>query len=189
MHLTSEEDVQAKNPFLPGNQPIVECVKVLEDPVHQDVVCHLEDVVEELPEGVPVHPVNLFSVMAVQLEQDLDKNKMQIQKSKTSISESEKCVFLTNAEHIFFSCFFVNKLTFNFKSCPKGCGCLLFIQNVKFHLSAHIHCQALAPKIQNKGEALTSIMVPRIIIKINKSRLVKLPSVCEEVKDCSATRL
>ena len=127
LEITSEKDIQPEDPLLPRDQPVVQGVKVLEDPVHQDVVRHLEDVVEELPEGVPVHPVNLLSVMAVQLEQDLDKYKMQIQKSKTSISESEKCVFLTNAEHIFFSCFFVNKLTFNFKSCPKGCGCLLFI--------------------------------------------------------------
>ena len=73
MHLTSEENVQAKNPFLPGNQPIVECVKVLEDPVHQDVVCHLEDVVEELPEGVPVHSVNLLGVLPVQLKQHLNR--------------------------------------------------------------------------------------------------------------------
>ena len=49
--LTSEKDIQPQDPFLPGNQPVVEGVKVLEDPVHQDVVRHLEDVVEELPEG------------------------------------------------------------------------------------------------------------------------------------------
>ena len=73
LEITSEKDVQPKDPLLPGDQPVVQRVKVLEDPVHQDVVRHLEDVVEELPEGVPVHPVNLLSVMAVQLEQDLDK--------------------------------------------------------------------------------------------------------------------
>ena len=70
---TSEEDVQPKDPLLSGDQPVVQGVEVLEDPVHQDVVRHLEDVVEELPEGVPVHPVDLLRVLPVQLKQHLNR--------------------------------------------------------------------------------------------------------------------
>ena len=72
MVFTSEKDVQPKDPFLPGDQPVVEAVKVLEDPVHQDVVRHLEHVVEELPESVSVHPVDLLRVLSIQLKQDLN---------------------------------------------------------------------------------------------------------------------
>ena len=63
LEITSEKDVQPKDPLLPGDQPVVQRVKVLEDPVHQDVVRHLEDVVEELPEGVSVHSIQLYRIV------------------------------------------------------------------------------------------------------------------------------
>ena len=89
LEITSEKDIQPEDPLLPRDQPVVQGVKVLEDPVHQDVVRHLEDVVEELPEGVPVHPVNLLGVLSVQLKQHLNHRQIQIQ-SKRNLQQKLK---------------------------------------------------------------------------------------------------
>ena len=43
----------AHDPLFSGYVPVIESVKILEDSVHQDVICHVEDVMEKLSEGIP----------------------------------------------------------------------------------------------------------------------------------------
>ena len=75
---TSQKNIQPHDPFLPGNESIVQCVEDLENPVHQNVVSHLEDGVEELSKRVPVHFVDLLSVLPVQLKQDLNHRQIKL---------------------------------------------------------------------------------------------------------------
>ena len=58
-----QQDVQAHDPLLPGDRAIALRVEELEDPVHQDVVGHVEGVVEELAERVSVHCVQLDGIV------------------------------------------------------------------------------------------------------------------------------
>ena len=56
---TFEENIKSHHPFIPGDVAVVIGVEILEDPVHQNVVRHVEAAVEELPEDLPVHLVHL----------------------------------------------------------------------------------------------------------------------------------
>ena len=58
-----QQDVQPQDPLLPRDRPVALRVKELEDPVHQDVVRHVERIVEELSEGVSVHSIQLNSIV------------------------------------------------------------------------------------------------------------------------------
>ena len=58
-----QQDVQAHDPLLPGDRAVALRVEELEDPVHQDVVGHVEGVVEELAECVSVHCVQLDGIV------------------------------------------------------------------------------------------------------------------------------
>ena len=58
-----QQDVQAHDPLLPGDRAIALRVEELEDPVHQDVVGHVEGVVEKLAERVSVHCVQLDGIV------------------------------------------------------------------------------------------------------------------------------
>ena len=58
-----QENVQPEDPFFPSDRPIALRVKELEDPVHQDVVRHVERIVEELSEGVSVHSIQLNGIV------------------------------------------------------------------------------------------------------------------------------
>ena len=60
-----QQDVQAHDPLLPGDRAIALCVEELEDPVHQDVVGHVEGVVEELAERVSVHCVHFDGIVPI----------------------------------------------------------------------------------------------------------------------------
>ena len=58
-----QENVQPEDPFLPSDRPVALRVKELEDPVHEDVVRHVERIVEELSECVSVHRIQFNSVV------------------------------------------------------------------------------------------------------------------------------
>ena len=62
---TFEENIESHHPFIPGDIPVVIGVEILEDPVHQNVVRHVETPVEELPEDLPVHLVHLGPLRGV----------------------------------------------------------------------------------------------------------------------------
>ena len=55
---TFEEDAEAEDPLLPVDVAVVVGVEALEDPVEEDVVRHVERVVEELAEPRPVQTVD-----------------------------------------------------------------------------------------------------------------------------------
>ena len=55
-----EEHVEAHHPLLPADQAAPPQVEELEHPVHQDVVRHVEGLVQEVLEGHPVHGVRLL---------------------------------------------------------------------------------------------------------------------------------
>ena len=72
MSCTFKKNIVSHNPFFSCDVAIVESVEKFEYPVHQNIIRHVEDVVEELSEGVPVHGVQILRVLAVQLEQFLN---------------------------------------------------------------------------------------------------------------------
>ena len=51
-----------------SNVTVIDSVEKFEDSVHQNVIRHVEDVVEEFSEGVSVHTIKMFRVVSVQLE-------------------------------------------------------------------------------------------------------------------------
>ena len=55
---TFEEDAEAEDPLLPVDVAVVVGVEALEDPVEEDVVRHVERVVEELAEPRPVQAID-----------------------------------------------------------------------------------------------------------------------------------
>ena len=58
INVTFEEDAEAEDPLLPVDVAVVVGVEALEDPVEEDVVRHVERVVEELAEPRPVQTVD-----------------------------------------------------------------------------------------------------------------------------------
>ena len=56
-NFTFEKYVVSHNPLLSGYVAVIDSVKELENPVHEDVVCHVEAGVEKLPEQFSVHLV------------------------------------------------------------------------------------------------------------------------------------
>ena len=58
-----QENVQPQDPFLPSDRSVALRVKELEDPVHEDVLRHVERIVEELSEGVSVHRIQFDGIV------------------------------------------------------------------------------------------------------------------------------
>ena len=56
--LTFKEDIETNDPLVPGDVSIIVGVEILEDPVHQDVISHVEAAVEKLTEQFPIHSIN-----------------------------------------------------------------------------------------------------------------------------------
>ena len=63
MRTNLQENIQPENPFLPSDRSVALRVKELEDPVHEDVLRHVERIVEELSEGVSVHCIQFDSIV------------------------------------------------------------------------------------------------------------------------------
>ena len=66
--ITFQKDIVPHDPLLPGNVTVIDSVEEFEDPVHQNVIRHVENVVEELSKRVSVHTIEMFGVISVQLE-------------------------------------------------------------------------------------------------------------------------
>ena len=58
-----QENIQSQDPLLSSDRPVALRVKELEDPVHEDVVRHVERIVEELSEGVSIHSIQLYRIV------------------------------------------------------------------------------------------------------------------------------
>ena len=106
------------DPLLPGDVPVIHRVEEFEYPVHKDVVGHSEDVMQELSEGVAVHHVQVGRVPTIQREQSLDLEEREVGLlnsiyyiSIIAILEAFVQFTFTNISVIFFSCFFIIKLT------------------------------------------------------------------------------
>ena len=66
--ITFQKDIVPHDPLLPGNIAVIDSVEEFKDPVHQNVIRHVEDIVQEFSEGVSVHAIKMFRVFSVQLE-------------------------------------------------------------------------------------------------------------------------
>ena len=66
--ITFQKDIVPHDPLLPGNVTVIDSVEEFEDPVHQNVIRHVENVVEEFSKRVSVHTIEMFRVISVQLE-------------------------------------------------------------------------------------------------------------------------
>ena len=60
-----QQHVEAHHPLLPADQAAPPAVEELEHPVHEDVVRHVEGLVEEVLEGHPVHGVRLLGLLPI----------------------------------------------------------------------------------------------------------------------------
>ena len=58
-----QQNIQAQDPLLPRDRAVALCVKELEDPVHQDVIRHVERIVEELSKSVSVHRIQFYGIV------------------------------------------------------------------------------------------------------------------------------
>ena len=58
-----QENIQPQDPLLSSDRPVALRVKELEDPVHEDVVRHVECIVEKLSEGVSVHCIQFYGIV------------------------------------------------------------------------------------------------------------------------------
>ena len=58
-----QQNIQPQDPLLSRDRPIALRVKELEDPVHEDVVRHVERIVEELSECVSVHCIQFNGIV------------------------------------------------------------------------------------------------------------------------------
>ena len=59
---TFKENVKSHDPLVPSDVSIIVSVKVFEDPVHQDVIGHVEAGMKELSEQFSVHVPLLAAV-------------------------------------------------------------------------------------------------------------------------------
>ena len=66
--VTLEKDAESEYPFLPVDVAVVVRVEAFEDPVQQNVVRHIESVVQELSESGPVQPVDLYALGQLPVE-------------------------------------------------------------------------------------------------------------------------
>ena len=58
-----QQHVEANHPLLAADQTAPPAVEELEHPVHEDVVRHVEGLVQEVLEGHPVHGVRLLGLL------------------------------------------------------------------------------------------------------------------------------
>ena len=66
LNITFEDDIKSCDPLLEINVILTLRVEVFEDPVHDDVLCHVKFVMKKLPKFLPIN----FSTMIITFLED-----------------------------------------------------------------------------------------------------------------------